>query len=243
MALRRRGLTLDAIAKELGYADRSGARKAIERGLAQWMHQGVEQFRAGELESTDTLLDRLWPLVDCDAPDLKAIDRFLRVMEYRARIMGLYAKRESPPDTYPGAPDRAAEEKVETVNSFIEIVKKVTGGEFNAGFGFGPGLDHADDDDDDTTRHAQRDDLSADDEFADNEPATQEELDDDLPDGVELDDVKWVDGRAFVERIVDGMPAMEPIKLRDHEAARADPVTPEPQDPRPRELRADALRI
>jgi hypothetical protein len=43
------------------------------------MKEASEDFRAFELERTEALLTRIWPLIDRDEPDLKVVDTYLRV--------------------------------------------------------------------------------------------------------------------------------------------------------------------
>ena len=93
IVLRRGGASYDDIATRLGFADRSGAKKAVERGLSRWMRDSDEELRAMELERSEVIIARLWPLIDSDPPDLKAIDTLMKVVDYRAKIAGLYAPR------------------------------------------------------------------------------------------------------------------------------------------------------
>lgn len=93
LALRRAGRTFDEIASEAGFANRGVAYKYLERALARHRNDDVEHLRAVELERSDALIARLWPLVDREDPDVAALDRLLRVMDYRARVAGLYAPR------------------------------------------------------------------------------------------------------------------------------------------------------
>jgi hypothetical protein len=92
--LRRDGRTYDEIAESVGYRTRSAAYKAVRRGLARWMREADGDFRTIELARTEVIIARLMPLVDADPPDLKAIDTLMRVMDYRARITGLYAPQQ-----------------------------------------------------------------------------------------------------------------------------------------------------
>ena len=89
--MRRDGHTFDQIADVLGYANRGAAYKAVQRGLSRWMRDGDEDVRALELARTDVVISRLMPSIDRPDPDLKAVETVLRVMDYRARITGLYA--------------------------------------------------------------------------------------------------------------------------------------------------------
>ena len=74
IAMRRAGASFDDIADRVGFADRSGAKKAVERGLSRWMREHDEELRVLELERTEVLIRRLWPLIDTDSPDLKTVE-------------------------------------------------------------------------------------------------------------------------------------------------------------------------
>lgn len=107
--LRSEGKTYDQIAEALEFSDRSLARRAVERALAATVREPADELRQLEL----IRLDALWveavkvmttehitvnngrvievdgvPLKD-DAPTLQAIDRLLKIMERRAKLVGL----------------------------------------------------------------------------------------------------------------------------------------------------------
>jgi hypothetical protein len=90
LELRKAGLSYGLIAKELGYADASGAHRAVERGLRLLVPKElVEEMRAIELER----LDNLWRPMYTKAlqGDRLAVDRCLAIMERRSRFLGLDA--------------------------------------------------------------------------------------------------------------------------------------------------------
>jgi hypothetical protein len=95
MALRQSGATFEEIAAELGLANRGAAHKLVRRGLTRWMHESDEELRALELERTETIIGRLWPLIDRGDPNLKALETYLRVAEYRAKLAGLFAPKKA----------------------------------------------------------------------------------------------------------------------------------------------------
>jgi uncharacterized small protein (DUF1192 family) len=107
--LRAEGKTYDQIAEALDFSDRSLARRAVERALAATVREPADELRQLEL----IRLDALWveavkvmtsehitvnngrvieidgvPLKD-DGPTLSAIDRLLKIMERRAKLVGL----------------------------------------------------------------------------------------------------------------------------------------------------------
>jgi hypothetical protein len=122
VGLRARGYAFDQIAVELGFCDRSAARKACERGLAHHLHETVEEARALELQRTDVMIEQLMPLIERDVPDLRAMNQLIKVMDLRAKMLGLYR-------TGPQKPELPADyvvktdtpEKVALVQEFIGL--------------------------------------------------------------------------------------------------------------------------
>ncbi|MQY04129.1 hypothetical protein [Actinomadura macrotermitis] len=119
LALRVQARSYTEIAAELGYADRSGAHKAVSRALQETLEEPAAAVRTLELERLDATLERLngleeaahavlaakhvtvsngkvvqldgEPLPD-DGPMLQALDRLLRVEEMRLRVAERRAK-------------------------------------------------------------------------------------------------------------------------------------------------------
>lgn len=129
--LRANGLTYQAIADQLNYSHRDLARRAVERALAATVREPADELRQLEL----IRLDALWveavkvmttehltvnngrvievdgvPLKD-DAPTLQAIDRLLKIMERRAKLVGL---------------DSAAKVEVLSVDALDREIAKLT---------------------------------------------------------------------------------------------------------------------
>lgn len=118
--LRADGWTYRQIAEHLGFRDHSQAHKAVERIMAETIAEPAEAVRRLELARLDDALrvavevmrtqhllvsqgkvvrvrrkgdDGRWvwvPLLD-DAPRLQAIDRIIKIMERRAKLLGLDA--------------------------------------------------------------------------------------------------------------------------------------------------------
>lgn len=83
------GVSYETIADELGYADRSGAWRAVRAALDRHEAPAVKEKRDLENARYDRIQTALWPLATADPPDLKAIDRLLRLFERRAKLNGL----------------------------------------------------------------------------------------------------------------------------------------------------------
>ncbi|MBI3131731.1 MAG: hypothetical protein HYZ13_10430 [Acidobacteria bacterium] len=89
LRLRAEGYTYRAIAHQLGYKDPSGAQRAVERALQATMQEASDHLRVLELERLDNLHNAIWGrAMNGEGP---AIDRVLRVMERRSKLLGLDA--------------------------------------------------------------------------------------------------------------------------------------------------------
>ena len=89
LELRKAGATYRAIAEQLGYAQPRGAHKAVSSALKATLREPAEELRTLELERLDAMALALWRRAQ--AGDEKAVDRCLRIMERRARLLGLDA--------------------------------------------------------------------------------------------------------------------------------------------------------
>lgn len=110
--LRARGLTYQQIADEVGFPDRSNARKAVQRALADTLREPADELRQIQLAQLDRLTrealkvlerrhitvsqgrvvkDDAGATIEDDAPVLAAIDRLLKIAERRSKLLGLDA--------------------------------------------------------------------------------------------------------------------------------------------------------
>lgn len=87
LELRKAGATYDQIARQVGYADRGGAYRAVATALKQITEEPAHEVRQLELERLDAMLLGLWP--NARKGKEGAIDRALRIMERRAKLLGL----------------------------------------------------------------------------------------------------------------------------------------------------------
>lgn len=110
--LRRRHLTYDQIAVEMGYASKSAAYYAVKRGLADSVQESNDEVRQQEVDRLDDLARRALrvimtthykvsgskivrdeagnPVVD-DQQVLNGINSLLKIMERRASLLGIDA--------------------------------------------------------------------------------------------------------------------------------------------------------
>lgn len=87
LELRRAGLTWSRIAEEVGYADHTGAYAAYKRAIKRTQQQPADELREQELDRIDRLQVALWQ--QGLKGDIRAISTILRLMERRAKLLGL----------------------------------------------------------------------------------------------------------------------------------------------------------
>lgn len=92
LEMRRAGYRLDEIAAALGYRSRSAVSQDLSRALARIVDEPARDVLALELSRLDGLTRASWK--QAAQGDLAAVDRVLRIMQRRARLLGLdYADR------------------------------------------------------------------------------------------------------------------------------------------------------
>jgi hypothetical protein len=91
-ALRRDGLTYREIAKAMGCSV-AGAHDMVKRALREAVREPAEELRTLELERLDTLYTKTVIIIETGSTKevLNAIDRALRIMERRSKLLGLDA--------------------------------------------------------------------------------------------------------------------------------------------------------
>lgn len=89
LELRKAGLTLDEIARQVGYRSAASVHNAIRIAMQQSLQEPADEVRQIELERLDKMHRALWP--QAIRGEHGAIDRVLRIMERRAKLIGLDA--------------------------------------------------------------------------------------------------------------------------------------------------------
>lgn len=89
LELRKAGVSYAKIAETLGYKSASGAHKAVSSALKKTLQEPADDVRRLEVERLDAMLLAMWPHVSKGA--FGAVDRALRIMERRAKLLGLDA--------------------------------------------------------------------------------------------------------------------------------------------------------
>jgi hypothetical protein len=89
MDLRQAGHTWDQISKALGYKDPMASRRIFQGAFAKAVIPKIEEVRSIESNRLDKITLILWPLVE--QGDIKAIETVIKLMERRAKMLGLDA--------------------------------------------------------------------------------------------------------------------------------------------------------
>lgn len=89
--LRRTGMTLRAMATEMGYADHAGVLKLLRAAISDIPKEARDELIAIESERLELLQNATWEHALTGDPQSVAVA--LRVMERRASLLGLDAKR------------------------------------------------------------------------------------------------------------------------------------------------------
>jgi hypothetical protein len=92
LTLRKKGFNYTKIGEELGCARQTACRYVLSELeiLADKCREEAEHVRALELQRLDDLYTKAWDLVDAGGSET-AIDRCLRIMERRSKLLGLDA--------------------------------------------------------------------------------------------------------------------------------------------------------
>lgn len=87
VALRLQGKNLDQIAEELGYSNRSGARKAVLRGLAQHGQEDADELRRVQSARLEELVEAVFDRALTG--EEKAVNMLLSIFTRQAKLLGL----------------------------------------------------------------------------------------------------------------------------------------------------------
>lgn len=89
LELRKAGVSYQRIAETLGYKDSSGAWRAVKAALKKTLQEPADELRTLEIERLDAMLSAIWASVK--QGQYGAQDRALKIMERRAKLLGLDA--------------------------------------------------------------------------------------------------------------------------------------------------------
>lgn len=89
MQLKLAGATYEEIATALGYSSKQAAWRSVQRAREDMLRDPAEELVKQEADRLDRLQRALW--TDAIKGNQGAVDRVLRVMERRAKLLGLDA--------------------------------------------------------------------------------------------------------------------------------------------------------
>jgi len=97
LELRKKGLTFEAIAEETGYGSPASAYKAVMKALKETFREPAQELRDLEAARLDGMQEKLSGNVGPGKDGVAVVDRVLRIMERRAKLLGLdETKTETP---------------------------------------------------------------------------------------------------------------------------------------------------
>ena len=114
LELRAMGYNYQAIADEVGYGSRGAAHKAVAQELRNIPREAAEQARELELGRLDDL--QMAAMNGAMSGDLFAIDRVVKIVESRARLLGLY--------NLPDNSDPGAEQARQALIGFLQVASE-----------------------------------------------------------------------------------------------------------------------
>ena len=121
--LRAEGYSFPEIAKQLGYNSRQAAYDAVVRALTAILREPVEHLITLDLER----LDKLWQInyLNAQSGDIQALSGCMKIMDRRAKLLGMDAVPKAPPKEAESALNIAMEIKA-ALTDIMETVPGVT---------------------------------------------------------------------------------------------------------------------
>lgn len=92
LKLRLAGVSYEDIARTVGYKGPSGAYQAVKAAMKKTLQEPADDLRKIEVARLDEALRAIWPKVK--KGDLLAIDRYLKISDRRAKLLGIDARAE-----------------------------------------------------------------------------------------------------------------------------------------------------
>jgi transposase-like protein len=113
LELRKAGYGFDDIARALGYVNAGGAYKAVQQALKDTYREPADEVRKLELERIDRLTRAIW--TRAVGGDGESIDRVLRLMQRRAKYLGLDLSTDEPTPPRNGGNKEALDSKIDSL--------------------------------------------------------------------------------------------------------------------------------
>ena len=86
------GMKYDEVARQVGYANRGTAHRAVAQALSERLVDGIDELRALEVARLDAMQAALWP-PQVEAGDTRASMTVIRIIDRRCRLLGLDATK------------------------------------------------------------------------------------------------------------------------------------------------------
>ena len=110
LALRKAGLTYPEIAKELGFNSQQAAYGAVKRALKKTLQEPSEAVRTLELERLDAILHPQYE--QALGGDSRSAEVALKVLDQRAKMLGLYPPVKIAPTDPTGTEEYGAADRI-----------------------------------------------------------------------------------------------------------------------------------
>ena len=146
MSLKLAGASYSQIAMNLGYHDASGARKAVQRGMKNALHETSSELKKIHYGRLEHMLMLLWP--DVNTRDLSSMSAALAVMDRMERLYGLNAAEKIDVSTGQQTVILADGDKESYINALREAGKRLA---IDVSSSSPLDSDEDDEDDDDST--------------------------------------------------------------------------------------------
>jgi transcriptional regulator len=92
LALRIAGMSYEEIATTLGWANKSVAWKAVQKGIADVPRENARELKTMQLETLNEAKLSIFAAVR--RGDVQAIDRLIKVLDHEAKLEGLYEQKD-----------------------------------------------------------------------------------------------------------------------------------------------------
>jgi hypothetical protein len=134
LELRKAGASFDEISSTLGYRGKSGAYQAVISALRRTLQEPADEVRKLELTRLDRAQRTAWERMLHG--DLDALGKVLKVMERRARLLGLDAPTKVAPTDPRGEHEYAGDARAELLGIIDSIAaRREASGDSESGAG------------------------------------------------------------------------------------------------------------
>jgi DNA-binding transcriptional MerR regulator len=113
LELRKAGFSFPEIARALGMCDAAGAYRLIQSALKETLREPADEVRKLELERLDRLTRAIWQRAV--GGDGESIDRVLRLMQRRAKYLGLDLSTDEPTPPRNGGNKETLDSKIDSL--------------------------------------------------------------------------------------------------------------------------------